>query len=162
MKRPSKNKPGFADANYNYGNLLAEKGQTNEAVQRYEQALSQKPDNAGAHNNLASLLLHEGKMNEAISHLQRALELRPNLAEARENLNTAAWTLATSAEPSKRDGKRAVALAGQLVKLSNGTDPAREIVVGPVVWRCRRATSPMPQPWRRRCNFISRTSLTGI
>ena len=48
-------------ANNNLGVLLANKGQTDEAISHYQDALRLKPDHAEAHNNLACLL----RMNEA-------------------------------------------------------------------------------------------------
>ena len=39
-------------AHINLGNILAEKGQIDEAIRQYQEAIRLKPDNADAHNNL--------------------------------------------------------------------------------------------------------------
>ena len=48
--------PACSMANNNLGVLLANKGQTDEAISHYQEALRLKPDHAEAHNNLACLL----------------------------------------------------------------------------------------------------------
>jgi tetratricopeptide (TPR) repeat protein len=57
---------------------------------------------------------------EAIAQYQTALQIAPKSLVA---LNNLAWVLSTSANPSIRNGPKAVALAEQAVRLSGGADP---------------------------------------
>ena len=51
-KMAIKLKPDFADAHYNLGNTLLNKGRTSEAISHYKMAIKIKPDFALAHYNL--------------------------------------------------------------------------------------------------------------
>ncbi|MDE0634326.1 MAG: tetratricopeptide repeat protein [Candidatus Poribacteria bacterium] len=55
----------------------AQAGLWNEAIFRWQQAVSIDPDNAGAHNNLGVGYEALGKIAEAVSAYQRATELDP-------------------------------------------------------------------------------------
>ncbi len=76
-------------AHYGLGNALARKGQTDEAIHQYQEALRLKPDDAEAHNNLGIALAKKGQSDEAIRQYQEALRLRPDYADARCNLGAA-------------------------------------------------------------------------
>jgi tetratricopeptide (TPR) repeat protein len=69
----------------NLGAMLIEKGQTNEAIDRYRKSLEIKPDNEGALTNLASGLFKIGQTDEAIAYFEKALQINPKLAEAHNN-----------------------------------------------------------------------------
>ena len=69
----------------NFGALLAEKGQTNEAISQHRKSLEIKPDNEGALTNLGSELFKIGQTDEAIAYFEKALKINPNLAEAHNN-----------------------------------------------------------------------------
>jgi len=73
-------------AHYNLGFALASQGQTDEAIEHYQQALAISPNSAKAHNNLGILLSQQGQAAEAIEHFQKAIELNPNIAETHNNL----------------------------------------------------------------------------
>ena len=73
-------------AHYNLGNDLADRGQVDEAIVHYQQALEIKPGSAEAHNNLGIALAGRGQVDEAIAHYQTALKIRPVYAEAQYNL----------------------------------------------------------------------------
>ena len=76
-------------AHNNLGYVLDKKGQLNEAIHRYQEAIRLKPDYAEAHYNLGTALGRKGQIDEAISQLQEAIRLKPNYAEAHYNLGTA-------------------------------------------------------------------------
>ncbi len=71
------------------GSALLEKGQTDEAIRQYQEAVRLKPDYAEAHNNLGVALDTNGQTDEAIRELQEALRLKPDFAEAYYNLGKA-------------------------------------------------------------------------
>jgi tetratricopeptide (TPR) repeat protein len=81
--------PDLAEAHDNLGNALKERGELEEAVACYRQALRLKPDLAEAHSNLGSAFQGQGKLEEAVACYRQALRLKPDLAEAHNNLGGA-------------------------------------------------------------------------
>ena len=112
--------PDYAEAYYNRGNVLYAKGRTGEAIPDFEKALQLQPNDADAHTGLGNALLRKGALKEAIAHYNQAIALAPKDPHSRNNL---AWVLATSSDPSIRDGAKAVELARQAISLSGGKDP---------------------------------------
>jgi protein O-mannosyl-transferase len=76
-------------AHNNLGVALVAKGQTDEAILQFQQALRLKPDFAEAHCGLGTALTQQGRLDEAIRHLQEALRLQPGYANAHHNLGNA-------------------------------------------------------------------------
>lgn len=85
-------------AHNNLGTLLERRGQVDEAMSHYLQALKMQSSNgqarhnlglARAHTNLASVFLRKGDSDKAIEHCNTALKLRPNFAEAHAALGNA-------------------------------------------------------------------------
>jgi Flp pilus assembly protein TadD len=103
--------------------VLDQKGLVDEAITQYQKALAIQPADADAHINLGIALFKKGRVDEAIARFQKALEISPGNPKACYNLARAAWLLATSPEPSVRNGDRAIALAGQVEQLSGGRNP---------------------------------------
>src|SRR6266542_2550695 len=68
---------------------------------------------------LAIALDEKGQTAEAIQHYQKALEISPQSVSALTNLG---WLMATSSNPSFRNGTKAIELAGQANQLSGGTN----------------------------------------
>ncbi|MGB6835556.1 MAG: tetratricopeptide repeat protein, partial [Candidatus Acidiferrum sp.] len=64
-----------ATVSTNTGNALLEKGQVADAIERYQEALSDDPSYAGAHRGLAEALERQGKKAEAAAERQKAEEL---------------------------------------------------------------------------------------
>ena len=112
--------PENAKVRYNLANMLFAQGQWRGAVENYQQALKQMPDSVRAHYQLGLALQCLGECAAAITQFQKVLELDPNHVTAQNNL---AWLLATSPDPSLRDGRKAVELAQQAVQLSSGLSP---------------------------------------
>jgi protein O-mannosyl-transferase len=117
-------RPNNATARHSLGTALLQKGQVDEAIIQFQRALEFQPDYADAHHNLGSALLQKGRVNEAIAHFEKALEIRPDFALAHDDLGHVAWVLATSPQASVRNGARAVELAQQAERLSEGRNPA--------------------------------------
>jgi tetratricopeptide (TPR) repeat protein len=76
-------------AHFNLGNALDRKGQTDEAIRQYQEALRLKPKLAEVHNNLGNLFSKKGQTDEALRQFQEATRLKPELAEAHYNLGNA-------------------------------------------------------------------------
>ena len=71
------------------GNVLSERGATEEAIAEYRESIRIQPWNSYGHNNLAVELARQGKYNEAIEHYREAIRIRPSYAEAYNNLGNA-------------------------------------------------------------------------
>jgi tetratricopeptide (TPR) repeat protein len=63
------------EAVYNLGSLAEDRGDLEEAVRCYRQALDLSPDYADAHFNLAGALARSGRAEAAVVHWQRYLDL---------------------------------------------------------------------------------------
>jgi tetratricopeptide (TPR) repeat protein len=68
------------------GETLTARGRTDEAKERYRDALRIRPSFIEAHNNLGIILAIEGNKAEAILHFEAALRLRPDYEAAGKNL----------------------------------------------------------------------------
>jgi tetratricopeptide (TPR) repeat protein len=75
-------------AHYNLGSMLADAGQTDEAVQHLKEALKINPTFVKAHVRYANVLLDQGETNAAIAHLQTAVQIKPDDALAYNNLGS--------------------------------------------------------------------------
>jgi tetratricopeptide (TPR) repeat protein len=115
--------PDYAQAHFNLGNALLQKGRVDEAIIEFQKLLAIQPGLAEAHNCLGNALLRKARVNEAILELQKALAIQPGFAEARRTLAGIAWRLATSPNPSLRNGTKAIELARQTDQLARGSDP---------------------------------------
>jgi protein O-mannosyl-transferase len=100
--------PNQAEAQYDLASALLRKGRMDEAIAHYKKALELRPDSADAHANLGSAFLAKGRVQDAIAAYRNALRISPENVPAQSNL---AWILATSSDPSLRNGSEAVRLA---------------------------------------------------
>ena len=76
-------------AHKSLGDALDKKGQTDEAIGHFQEAIRLKPGYADAHNNLGNTLLKKGQADEAIGRFQEAIRLKPGYANAYNNLGNA-------------------------------------------------------------------------
>jgi len=81
--------PNSSRAQTNLGNVLADEGRVDSAIERYLTALDIDENDHLAHNNVGRILLDTNRIGEAITHFQRALKIRPNHAPAHNNLGVA-------------------------------------------------------------------------
>src|SRR5581483_5018112 len=120
FEKAIKLQPDYAGAYYNRGNVLYAKGRIDKAIPDFQKALQFQPSHADAHTGLGNALLRKGDLKNALEHYKEAIALAPNDPHSRNNL---AWVLATSSDPSIRNGAKAVELARQAIALSAGKDP---------------------------------------
>ncbi len=104
----------------NLGLLLLREGRVDEAIAHFEQAIQIRPGSAAAHNNLASALRVQGSYNEAVAQYEVAVQLEPDNANAVNNL---AMLMASAAEPSVRNSRRALELAQRANQLTQKRNP---------------------------------------
>jgi hypothetical protein len=77
-----------AEVYFTQGIELAHKGDSLQALDFFQQAISLKPDYAEAYNGIGALLINMNNLNTAEFYLQRALELKSDYPEAFFNLGT--------------------------------------------------------------------------
>jgi len=73
-------------AHYNLGIALHDRGERDEAITHYQQAIELRPSYTEAHYNLARLLAEKGEVNQAVDHYEAALSTNPDDAETHNNL----------------------------------------------------------------------------
>ena len=100
-------------AHAHIADLLLRRGRIDESISHSLEAIKIKPNNADAQNNLGLAYLQLGNEREAAIHLEESLKADARNLNARVNL---AWILSTSADPSRRDGVRAVELADSVAR----------------------------------------------
>jgi protein O-mannosyl-transferase len=76
-------------ARNNLGFVLTQKGEVDEAMAQFQQALQINPKDPPSWNNVGNVLFHWGKVDEAIPYFQKALQLNPDYTEALNNLGSA-------------------------------------------------------------------------
>jgi tetratricopeptide (TPR) repeat protein len=108
-------RPAHGDAHTELGIALAARGEVETAIHHYRRALASSPDPARAHFNLGSILLLRGEIATAHEHFRTASRLKPYWHSP---LNEIAWSLATCADPARRDGAEAVRLAEKAAALT--------------------------------------------
>jgi len=107
-------------AHANLADLLLQSGRDDEAVAHCEEALRIRPRNPDAQNNLGLALWHRKQPIAAVAHYEKALQVNPHHLNAETNL---AWILATYADPSFRDGSRAVRLMMDVTDRAGFSNP---------------------------------------
>ena len=71
---------------------LAARGQFNEAIENYRQAVQIDPTLFAVHNNLGLALAGKGRIDEAIENYRQAIQINPNYSAALNNLGNALTT----------------------------------------------------------------------
>jgi protein O-mannosyl-transferase len=112
--------PNNPDGHGVLGMALMTKGQLDDAIAEFSKVIEIRPNHSEAHYNLAKALLDKHETAEAIAHYQKVIEAQPDHVAALTDL---AWTLATSTEPSVRNGPKAVELAEKANGLTGETNP---------------------------------------
>src|SRR5579859_5038205 len=80
-----------ANAHFDRGFALYEKGDHDGAIAEYREAIRLRPDYAEAHYNLGIALSGKGDLDGAIGEYRQAIRLKPEDATAHYNLGTALW-----------------------------------------------------------------------
>jgi tetratricopeptide (TPR) repeat protein len=111
--------PDQEDAQYNLASALLRRGRVDEAITQYQKVLAIHPESADAHANLGSALLASRRIPDAMAEYTKALQISPENLPALCNL---AWSLATSADPSLRNGSEAVQVAERAESVSSRSD----------------------------------------
>ena len=89
FKQAIKIKPDYAEAHYNAGKVLQEKGELETAIDSYTKAIKIKPKWAQALSNIGNALREKGELGAAIVSLNEAIKIEPNFAEAHYNIGKA-------------------------------------------------------------------------
>jgi tetratricopeptide (TPR) repeat protein len=105
----------------NLGRALAGQGKQEQAEAQYIKAVALDPANYRANRELGEVRLAARRFAEALLHLNRAHQARPDDVACANNLS---WLLATAPGSQLRDGKRAVLIAQQVVKATQGNNPS--------------------------------------
>jgi len=71
------------------GDVMLKKGQADEAISEFREAIRIEPDYPEACDNLGNALHIKGRTDEAISEFREAIRLKPDYAEAHNNLGAA-------------------------------------------------------------------------
>jgi tetratricopeptide (TPR) repeat protein len=100
-------------AHAHLADLLLRQGRISDAISHCQEAVRIQPNDTDAQNNLGLALLQLGDEADALIHFEQSLASNPNNLNAQCNL---AWVLATSPDPSRRNGERAVELASSVAQ----------------------------------------------
>jgi protein O-mannosyl-transferase len=73
----------------NLGIVFLARGLIDQALSRFQDAVTVRPDNAPAQGNLGKAFLQKGNLDEAMRHYQRLLQIEPDNLEAHNILGTA-------------------------------------------------------------------------
>jgi protein O-mannosyl-transferase len=116
-------RPWNVFAQNNLALSLLRQGQLKEAIAHLQTSLQSQPDNTETLNLLGLVLFQAGRVNEAIAQWEETLEIRPAQPADWKARNSLAWVFATYPNTSIRDGRRAVNLAQEALRLSGGKNP---------------------------------------
>jgi protein O-GlcNAc transferase len=107
------------------GNLLASRGELDQAAACYRGALAQRPDSVAIHSNLGSVLRRLGDWAGAMECYQRALALDPESAAAHNNLGN---VLLQMGRPDEAMGcyAAAIAIRGDFAEAYNNLGKAHD------------------------------------
>ena len=112
--------PTDGSAYNNLAQALVAQGRLEPALPHFNKALQLNPFALQTHLNLAIALQQLGRSPDAVAQYRRVLALDPHRPEA---LNNLAWILATSPDPTVRNGEQALRLAEELCRQVQFQDP---------------------------------------
>ena len=78
--------PDYADAHYNFGNVLSQLGRLADGAESYRAALRLEPKHGDACNNLAAVLRDLGRPEEALASYRKLLALGVNSPETHHSI----------------------------------------------------------------------------
>jgi protein O-mannosyl-transferase len=108
-------KPNDANIRRSHASALAEGGKKEAAAKELLEVLRLQPD-VEVHLQLATLLYETGQFREALAEYRQVLGMQP---DSQEGLSNQAWLLAACSDPTVRDGREAVRLAGRACRLTD-------------------------------------------
>jgi len=91
-------------AHNNYGAVLEEKGQLDDAISQFEEAIRLRSDDAPAHYNLGNAFARKNLFDEAINQYQEVIRLEPDDVQ-HINLGNVFYQKASWIRPSISIGK---------------------------------------------------------
>jgi protein O-mannosyl-transferase len=116
-----KRRPQSSATRINYGIVLQKLGRLDEALEQFSIAARLDASSSPPQFLMGKCLLQLGRDAEAMTHFNAGLQLDPDNLEM---LLLMANVQAADQNPEARDGRDAQALAGRLVKLTGGQQPA--------------------------------------
>ena len=111
--------PNFAPAFYRLGSAYERLGDSEDAKKSWYKAIELDPKMPEAHASLGAALYAAGDAAAALGQWRAALDLVPNDLAV---LRAVAWALATTPEPTLRNGSEAQSAAVRAIQLSGGRD----------------------------------------
>lgn len=108
--------PNYGRAYAYRGRAYSRKGDSAKAMADFDEAIQLEPDNAATWSERGHGYIQENQWSNAVVDFRHALTLAP---ASSHSLNELAWLLATSPDPSVRDGGEAVRLATQACTATN-------------------------------------------
>ncbi len=114
-------KPGDVATQSKLVDALVQSGKADDAVAAAEDFVKADEADAHAHFLLGWSCQKAKQPDKALNNYKEALRLSPDTPEC---INAVAWVLATSPEPSLRDGHEAVQLASRACALTKNRNPA--------------------------------------
>jgi tetratricopeptide (TPR) repeat protein len=120
FKRALDLKPADQETRMALSLALLESGRPDEAMIALQEVLRVNPSHAMANYQTALIQQSRKEYGAAAESFRKALETQPEWVEA---LNNLAWLLAACPRPEFRDGRQAVQLAEQAVKLTEEKQP---------------------------------------
>jgi tetratricopeptide (TPR) repeat protein len=121
LAKAVRSNPDSAELHNDLGTALAERGRIDEAIPEFERALQISPNLARAQSHLGTALVMKGHAAEGLAQWRQVLKEEPDNLLV---LNNLAWLLATSPDPSIRNGKEAVELAEHAVQVTSAKEPS--------------------------------------
>jgi tetratricopeptide (TPR) repeat protein/mono/diheme cytochrome c family protein len=112
--------PSMPESHNNLGAVLWRRGDYPRAERELREALRLSPGYPEAHFNLGHLAIRTGDIAAAARQFRQAAAAKPEWVQAH---TTAAWVLATAADPAVRAPAAAVELANRAVALTARRDP---------------------------------------